>query len=296
MAMDDTADIYLVGVDHRYETHARAVEELIREHDPNYVVREALREKTHTDVTDELETVGRGYSPQHLDAYIQGLGGDAAVVQDAIDDAMDTVTRYDPDDSLERSDPDVVLPDTAEELYTTPFVDMDVRAVNDIRDALIDNTADDAAATVVDETAVMLDEMMARKRSVNNAETYRVYGAVYDARQDGADTELYGADADTVHKATSATDIVQQEGARELTQFDTIAALAADADGPIVVSLGQEHLYSRSAEPQLDLADRLDLEFDVNRVFLPDDDRVDITEDEYEAYVLEQLTGRPAST
>lgn len=296
MAMDDTADIYLVGVDHRYEAHARAVEDLIREHDPDYVVREALGEQTHADVAEELQRVGRGYSPQHLETYMQGMDGDAAVVQDAIDDAMDTVSRYEPDDDLERSDPDTVLPATAEDLYETAFVDMDVRAVNDIRDALLDNADDGTTAAVVDETVAMLDDMMTRKRSVNNAETYRVYGAVYDARQDGADTELYGADADTVQQADSAAGIVQQEAARELTQFDTITALAADADGPVVVSLGQEHLYSRSAEPQLDLAARLDLEFDVEPVYLPDDDRVDITEDEYEAYILEQLAGQPAST
>ncbi|MDY6770974.1 MAG: hypothetical protein SV186_03390 [Candidatus Nanohaloarchaea archaeon] len=256
--MNNPADIYLIGEQHTNEDHAQAEAEIIRDLEPDVVLRESFNDQDWDEVRHKIETIGQTYTIDELQDTMEEEYGEGRV--------FDNVDKL-----LEKNKgrtADGVVPTTENKLYSTPWPEMDATTVRYIAEAIQDQANEETeewyrwAAEDTDGDPSD-DDRIATLRTT--ADTYRTFHdvktrpgstalhrsmqAVYELRDEGQDVTAGGCDID---KQSYFGDMEGEDLKKALTDDHVIAEretamaeqMASEADGSdtVVGIIGRYHV------------------------------------------------------
>jgi hypothetical protein len=253
------SQIYLVGQTHSSEPHARLIEDFVREEEPDCILLELLDDYRHNDITDEIIFEGNHYNFSRVEEYLKNsfkevpelfYSSDQKLLEKELDSGGEGVT-----------------PTSEEELYETPWMDMDSgyleHLIEDIERQIqhereefdkwssedVEPAKYDSKISELQKIANNYRENLESKRSSQSTQEERVKAAVYDLHKKDKRTELKGCDLDKEDEfaGMSREEIKQKALSEEFNQrrrtrqTAEICDAAQEYNGLIVASIGRNH-------------------------------------------------------
>lgn len=265
----EDADIYLIGESHTDEGHAREEEAAIRRMKPRYVLSEGATQD-EDQAQRETEKAGRNYTLGRTDEKVadrfEEYGGAIEQIEDELLEYCQQ-RREEVEDS-EHIDSDGTIPSSREELYQTPWPDLDQKVIEKASDAVSEELIDEmdeyasfsagAGSDPLEEDERIqtlnavnnnLMKYLTQKASSKSSGGYRIRAAVHDLQQEGYQTELRGMDVDKSEALDGDADEVRETitsdeftGEREDEMAASIAQAREEGQDTVMAIMGRSHL------------------------------------------------------